>query len=194
MTTKLKITWHLEKRKVKDLFPYHKNPREFTEKGLKELEKSIKNIGLAQPININTENVILSGHARVLKLKEMGIEEVDCYVPNRKLTKKEEEEIVIRMNANIAGEWNFEILEKDFEIFDLKDFGMEDLDFGLDDDLSDKNKEIDLDSLGDEGIIKLKFNHESYLDLIDRMNKLKEENDTNESLFLKMIKHYESKK
>lgn len=189
----MKIKWKLEKRKLKDLFGYHKNPRKFTEKGLKDLEKSIKTIGMAQPININIENVILSGHARVLKLKEMGVEEVDCYVPNRKLTKKEEEEIVVRMNANIAGEWNFEILENDFQLEELEDWGMGDLDFSLNDDLSGKNKEINIEDLGDEGIIKFKFDHETYLNLIERINKLKKEKDTNESLFLKMIKNYESK-
>ena len=58
-----------------------------------------------QPININQEGTILSGHGRAMKLKQMGETEVDVYVPDRMLTPKQEEEVLVRANANTAG-WN----------------------------------------------------------------------------------------
>lgn len=119
------INWILEKRKIKDLIPHLKNPRLFTKKGMKDLEKSIKNIGMAQPVNITKNGVILSGHARILKLKEMGVDEVDVYVPNVDLTEKQQEEIIVRMNANTAGEWDFEKLANEFELPELTDWGLE---------------------------------------------------------------------
>lgn len=57
---------------------------------MKDLDKSIIKIGMAQPINITIDGIILSGHARIEALKGQGVEEVDCYVPDRKLTAKEQ--------------------------------------------------------------------------------------------------------
>lgn len=122
---KKRITWKIEKRKLADLKPHPKNPRQFTEKGMKDLENSINSIGFMQPININQDGTILSGHARTLKLKEMGETEVDVYVPDRLLTPKQEEEVLVRANANTAGQWDFDILANEFEDFELQEWGLE---------------------------------------------------------------------
>ena len=124
-----RINWHVEKRKVKDLKPYTKNPRVITEIGLDNLKKSFDEIGFAQPININLDNTILSGHARVQQLLKENIEEIDCYVPDRKLTPKQEEAVIIRMNKNVAGEWDFKMLMDDFDFNDLQDWGFKEEDF-----------------------------------------------------------------
>jgi len=121
---KKRITWKIEKRKLADLKPHPKNPRQFTEKGMKDLENSINSIGFMQPININQDGTILSGHARTLKLKEMGETEVDVYVPDRLLTPKQEEEVLVRANANTAGQWDFDILANQFELEEISDLGL----------------------------------------------------------------------
>lgn len=120
----MKIEWTLEKRKINDLIPHKKNPRSFTKKGMIDLEKSIKSVGFMQPVNINQNNTILSGHARVLKLKEMGNAEIDVYVPNKLLTKEQEEEILIRANANTAGEWDWDLLANEWDFKDLDNWGL----------------------------------------------------------------------
>lgn len=120
-----KIEWHIEKRKIDEIKPHPKNPRLFTEKGMKDLDKSISKIGMAQPININIDGTILSGHARLMTLQKKGIQEVDVYVPSRELTEKEQEEVLIRMNANVAGEWDFEKLANEWESLELVDYGLE---------------------------------------------------------------------
>lgn len=125
MVKKPKITWSVEKRKLADLKPHEKNPRNFTEKGMKDLEKSINSIGFMQPININIDGTILSGHARAMKLKEMGETEVDVYVPSSALSLKQEEEVLIRANANTAGVWDFDKLANEFELPELTDWGLE---------------------------------------------------------------------
>lgn len=122
---KKRITWQIEKRKLADLKPHPKNPRQFTDKGMKDLENSINSIGFMQPININQDGTILSGHARTLKLKEMGEIEVDVYVPDRLLTPKQEEEVLVRANANTAGQWDFEILANEFDIDEINEWGLE---------------------------------------------------------------------
>jgi len=127
-----RITWKIEKRKLADLKPHPKNPRQFTEKGLKDLENSINSIGFMQPININQDGVILSGHARTLKLKEMGETEVDVYVPDRMLTPKQEEEVLVRANANTAGKWDWDLLANNFELEEINEWGLEVPDMEID--------------------------------------------------------------
>ena len=161
-----RITWKLEKRKLIDLKPHPKNPRQFTEKGMKDLENSINSIGFMQPININQDGTILSGHARAMKLKELGDNEVDVYVPDRMLTPKQEEEVLVRANANTAGQWDFDILANQFEDFELVDWGFEIPQVNLDDsgtkDLSDDLKskyllEIECDSEAEQEILYNRF-------------------------------------
>jgi DNA modification methylase len=149
-----RINWHVEKRKVKDLKPYDKNPRIISEIGLDHLKKSFDEIGFAQPININLDNTILSGHARVQQLLKENVEEVDCYIPDRKLTPKQEEAVIIRMNKNVAGEWNFKMLREEFDFSDLEDYGFSEAE--LDDIATPKIDEKDPLSGDEEAIPEVK--------------------------------------
>ena len=135
------IKWHLEKRNIDELFHYAKNPRKFTKEGLKTLSSSIDKIGFAQPINITLDNIILSGNARFEVLKSRGVKQVDVYVPNRQLTAKEQQEIVVRMNANEAGSWDFEALMEDFAFEDLEEWGLDDLNISFDNPEDDEEEE-----------------------------------------------------
>ena len=146
-----RIKWHLEKRQLKDLKAYDKNPRIITEIGLDNLKKSFDEIGFAQPININLDNTILSGHARVQQLLKENVKEVDCYVPDRKLTPKQEEAVIIRVNKNVAGEWDFKMLKDDFDFNDLEDWGFEEKDIeGFKDEVKNPFEEWDgMPDMGD---------------------------------------------
>lgn len=120
-----KITWSLQKKKVNELKEYEKNPRTLTEKGLSDLKKSIEKFGIAEPIAINRDGTIIGGHARKKVLEELGIEEVDCYLPNILLSEELAAEICIRLNKNIAGKFDIDMLTTLFETEELIDFGFE---------------------------------------------------------------------
>lgn len=125
-----RIKWRVEQRKLSELRPYPKNPRIITEDGLSELKRSFDEIGVAQLINISQNNVILSGHARWNQLmSEDENQIVDVMVADRALTPKQEEAVIVRMNKNVAGKWDFDILANEFEIEDLKEWGFEESDF-----------------------------------------------------------------
>ena len=119
------VIWHIEHKELSTLDPFDSNPRRFTDKGLKDLEKSILSFGLAEPIVVNTDGTVIGGHARLEVLRKTGVKSCDCYVPDRKLTRKEVEELNVRLNANIAGEWDWDILQADFDLGELKDWGMD---------------------------------------------------------------------
>lgn len=139
------IKWKCEKRKIEELKPHPENPRVFTQKGMKDLGKSIDKIGMAQPINITPDGIILSGHARLLALKNKGIKEVDVYVANRPLSEKEQREVLIRMNANVAGEWDMDKLANEFEIEDLVEWGL-DLDWKDEKETDEDGNEVEIDA------------------------------------------------
>jgi site-specific DNA-methyltransferase (adenine-specific) len=129
---KKRIQWRLETRKLSELKPYDKNPRIITDESLEELRKSFDEIGEAQPININQDGTILSGHARYkVLLSEDPEREVSVYVPDRLLTPKQEEAVIIRMNKNIAGQWDFEKLQSLFELDDLLEWGFTESELAL---------------------------------------------------------------
>ena len=98
--------WKIEKRNIDELKSYEKNPRKFTRKGLADLKESIKNCGDANIITINADNTVLGGHARLKVMKQLGFKEVDVKVPDRVLNEQEVKEIVVRLNANTAGDWD----------------------------------------------------------------------------------------
>lgn len=135
------ITWKIEKRNIEELRGYDKNPRKFTEKGLKDLKKSLQKCGDANIITINADNTVLGGHARLTVMKQLGYKEVDVKVPNRLLNDQEVKEVVIRLNANTAGEWDLDKLQADFELSDLEEWGL-DVEFPEFDDQEVKEVEV----------------------------------------------------
>jgi ParB-like chromosome segregation protein Spo0J len=130
----MKIEWKTEKRKIKDLIPTENNPRILTEKQYNDLKKSLNKFDLAEIPAINTNGKILAGHMRLKILKELKGDDlkIDVRVPNRELTEKESKEYLIRSNKN-TGEWDWDILNTDYEIEDLSNWGFEniDLNFGF---------------------------------------------------------------
>lgn len=137
-----RIVWHLETVDINKLKPYDKNPRIITEQGLDQLAESFNEIGMCQPIVVNTDMTILSGHARWQQLKKEKYYEISVMVPDRKLTSKQEEAVIIRMNKNTAGQWDFEKLANEFNIDDLIDWGFQKSDLGL------TNWDSDIDAMG----------------------------------------------
>ena len=169
--SKKRITWKIEKRKLADIKPHPKNPRQFTEKGMKDLENSINSIGFMQPININQDGTILSGHARTLKLQQMGEIEVDVYVPDRLLTPKQEEEVLVRANANTAGQWDFDILANEFEDFELTEWGLEIPQVNIDED--EGKVEIEDEVVNASTDIIISCNQDDLIDIINDIEELK---------------------
>jgi hypothetical protein len=50
---------------------------------------------------------------------------VPVFVPDRTLTEHEVQELNIRLNANIGGEWDWDVLANAFDDNDLREWGMD---------------------------------------------------------------------
>jgi site-specific DNA-methyltransferase (adenine-specific) len=122
----MKLKWHNETRKIKELVPTAYNPRKLSDKQYKDIEASLKKFNLAEVPCINLDNQIIAGHQRIKILASLyGLEhEIDVRVPNRQLNKQELDEYLIRSNKNV-GDWDFDILKDNFDIADLLDFGFD---------------------------------------------------------------------
>jgi hypothetical protein len=122
-----KLEWREKMLPVAKLKPFGKNPRVFTDARMKHLRESIERFGYAEPECVNTDMTVIGGHARLLIAKERGEKEIRCSVPSRKLTDQEVEELNVRLNANIGGVWDFDILGNEFELPDLEAWGAEEI-------------------------------------------------------------------
>jgi ParB-like chromosome segregation protein Spo0J len=137
-----KITWKLERRKLKDLKEWPDNPRFMTEDQAGDLANSINKFGFAEPFIINTNNMIIGGHMRKkVLITKMGVSpetEVPVMVPNRKLTEDEMVEFAIRLNKN-TGSFNFDMLANDYDMGELQEWGFTPKDFGFGEDTDEKD-------------------------------------------------------
>ena len=129
-----KITWANEKRKLSELVPWERNPRQITDKQAERLVESFEQFGQVEIIAIGPENQIYNGHQRLKVLNEKyGADyEVDVRVASRALTEKEREKLTVFLHKGAAGDWNFDVLANEFELDDLLDWGFEPKELDLD--------------------------------------------------------------
>ena len=129
---KSKLKWKAAQKKLSELKPFEKNPRRMTEKGMADLNKSLDKFGLADPIIINADGEIIGGHARYFALREKKYTEpINVIIPDRELTEAEVKELNVRLNKNIAGEFDLDILANEFEFSDLLEWGFDKEELGM---------------------------------------------------------------
>ena len=130
--------------KIEDLIPYGNNPRH-NEEAVPDVAESIRQCGDLDPIEVDENNVILSGHTRLLALQQQGFTETDVI---RYTGLTEEQKTKYRLLANKTGEkatWDLEKLAEELDDLDFDGF-----DFGFDLDLDgilEDEKEIEEDEI-----------------------------------------------
>lgn len=128
------IEWRAEMRKLSTLKRWVGNPRVIKETPLADLKRSIGKFGLAEPLVIQPDGELIGGHARFEILLADKVGKALCMVPSRQLTPKERDELGVRLNKNVAGEWDWDALANSFEIEDVCDWGFTMKELGLTDD------------------------------------------------------------
>lgn len=111
--------------KLSDLVPYENNPRK-NEKAVEAVKNSINQFGFKNPIIVDENNVIISGHTRRLAAMELGIKMVPVVVATD-LT--EEQVRAFRLADNRVASFSYwdeaKLKDEIAEIseIDLSDFG-----------------------------------------------------------------------
>jgi DNA modification methylase len=146
--SKQKLEWRTERRKVKDLIRYQKNPRKLSEVQLEGLKRSLKKFNLAELPAINTDGTLVAGNQRVLALSLIGREdeEIEVRVPNRPLTEAEFRDYLLTSNRS-GGSWDFEKLAEEFNLNELLTAGFDSFDLSniFDDNLEVNDDEVDIE-------------------------------------------------
>lgn len=120
-----KITWTNAKRKLSELIPWPRNPRQITRDQAARLRDSFDTFGQVETIAIGPENDIYNGHQRLNVLMEQygGDYEVEVRVASRALTEKEREKLTVYLHKGAAGEWDWDTLANEFEVAELQEWG-----------------------------------------------------------------------
>lgn len=120
-----KIIWKPKLIKVSEIKNWEQNPRTISQEAYERLKQRIVSRGFHDVIKVDTENVVLSGNQRRRALEELGIKEVYCMVPNRKLTDEEMLQVAVDSNRQ-DGAWDFDMLASLSEVEALKELGFTD--------------------------------------------------------------------
>lgn len=144
-----KLIWRVEKREVRDLKTWSKNPRKISPENFRRLKERIKQRGFHDVIKIDTDNTILSGNQRKKALLELEIKNVAVLIPNRKLTEEERDKVALESNTN-DGDWDFEAL-KSFDLNILTDIGFDQVEIAK---FWDEDSEVKEDSFDVEKELK----------------------------------------
>lgn len=141
MVTKEFVTVNLE-----DIKPYPNNPR-INDKAVDDIVASIQQCENLDPIEIDENGVILSGHTRLKALKRLKYTETEC-IRYSGLT--EEQKRKYRLLANKTGEkadWDLDMLADELQELDFGDF-----DFGFDMSVFDEPEEVTEDNYTEENV------------------------------------------
>jgi DNA modification methylase len=127
------IVWHDERRKLSELIPWPRNPRQINTDQGKRLAQSFDEFAQVETIAIGPGNEVYNGHQRLnVWASKFGDIEVDVRVASRALTEKEREKLTIFLHKGAAGEWDFDKLANEFELGDLLEWGFDKKELDID--------------------------------------------------------------
>ena len=107
------------------LIPYENNPR-INDPAVADVVESIKQCENLDPIEVDEDFVILSGHTRLLAMQQLGITETEV-VQYSGLTDEQKRKYRILANkTNELAEWDFDRLEEEIADLDFSNFSFGD--------------------------------------------------------------------
>ena len=134
------------KVKIEDVKPNPSNPRIITDDKFKKLVKSIRefpNMLDLRPIVVNDDMEVLGGNMRLRACKEAGLKEIPIIKADNQ-TPKQQREFIIKDNIGY-GDWDWSVLDEQYDDNTLLDWGIELPEFnldGLDYSVLDEDEEI----------------------------------------------------
>jgi len=105
----------IKNRKIKDLIPYENNPKKHPESQLDLIIKSFEVAGFINPVVIDSDDVIVCGHGRVLAAKKKGLKEVPCVQLD--VDKVTADQIRLLENKTLESDYDLEKLSQELARF-----------------------------------------------------------------------------
>lgn len=120
----------IEKIKVSEIIPYEDNAKLHPERQVQQIKASINEFGFNDPIAIDENNVVIEGNGRLMAIKELGYEEVDCIRIEGLTEDQKRAYILVHNQLTMNTGFDIEILNKELE--KIKDIDMTQFDFEID--------------------------------------------------------------
>ena len=124
--------------KVEELIPYINNPRNNTE-AVDKVAASIKEFGFKVPIVIDKDNVVVTGHTRLLASKKLGLQEVPCVIADDLSPAQIKAFRIADNKVSEYAQWDGDMLKVELEELEEMNFDLDsvsidfsDFDMGLD--------------------------------------------------------------
>jgi ParB-like chromosome segregation protein Spo0J len=184
----------IEKVSIKDIKMNPNNPRIIKDDKFKKLVKSIKEFPEmleARPIVVDNDMIILGGNMRTKACIEAGLKEV-FIIKFNDLTDEKKKEFIVKDNVGY-GEWDWEILQAEWNIEELDEWGLEVPTFMTEDfDLGDFFDE-DTNSRKEPEYTKLviKYSTSDYEKVVAELNKIDKDHSKALWSLLKIKEVYE---
>ena len=170
----------MEYRNIAQIKSNPKNPRIIKDEKFAKLVKSIKDFPEMlekRPLVCFTDTdgklVVLGGNMRLKAAKEVGLKELPVVLADD-WNEEQKNEFLIKDNVGF-GEWQWDELANEWDSDLLGEWGLDIPNFSAsidETDYSDKNKEIDIDDLDTEMVLKLKYNEEEYELVKEQLSKI----------------------
>ena len=127
------ITWTNDTRRLSQLIPWPRNPRQIKGEQVRRLQESFLEFGQPEVIAVGPGNEVYNGHQRLKSwAARFGDIEVDVRVSSRPLSEKEREKLTVFLHRGAVGEWDFDLLANGFELDELVEWGFDLGELGLD--------------------------------------------------------------
>lgn len=120
------------------------NPRVIKDDKFEKLVRSIKEFPKMleiRPIVVNDDMIVLGGNMRLKACKEAGLKEVPI-IKASDLTEEEQKQFIIKDNVS-GGEWDWEMLQNDWNLEELDEWGLDVPDFTPDQVLEAEEDDFD---------------------------------------------------
>lgn len=117
---------------LSSLKKYEANPRVHSEEQLKALEATIDAVGFNQPIGVDDDLMILTGHGRSMVAERLGYDEVPIVKLSHLSPEQQQAYITLDNKMSDMGGWDQDLLAKQLEDlsanFNFQNFGFSDHD------------------------------------------------------------------
>ena len=129
--------------KLEEIKPYKKNPRK-NDISVPKVKKSIDSFWFNQPILLDTDKIIITGHSRLKAAQELNLKEVPCIIVD---DLSENEIKAYRIADNKVGQdstWDVALLKEELKKLRIEHFPMTDTGFT---DVELENLEMELEKI-----------------------------------------------
>jgi len=133
----------ITKIKTEDIKPYAENPRNM-ELSLPKVKESISSFGFNQPVLLDREYIIITGHTRYAAAKELGIAELPCIIVDELTPNQIRAYRIADNKVGQDGTWDVGLLKEELKKLRIEHFPMTETGFT---DVELENLEMELERI-----------------------------------------------